>query len=272
MKRRSAVNTRKRKILGLLTIVVVLLAANGCVGRGRTLRVGKLQTESRSVELGGAESVRVQIDMGAGELAVSGGADGLLAADFAYNVAEFKPEVAFGSDVLAIRQPDVEGRASFWDLDDYRYEWDLRLNDDVPIEMTIDLGAGNAQLELGTLSLTGLDVNAGAGDVTVDLAGASSLTKLDIDIGAGEVTVDLTGDWHKDLEAHIKGGLGKATLRLPRGVGVRVDVEGGLGKVNASGLKKDGEAYVNDAYGESEVTLRIDVVAGLGAIDLELEE
>lgn len=256
----------------LLTIVVVLLAANGCIGRGRRIRVGELQTESRSVELGGADSVRVEIEMGAGELDVAGGAGDLLDADFAYNVAEYEPEVTYGSGVLTIRQPDVEGRASLWDLDDYRYQWDLRLNDDVPMEMRIDLGAGNAELELGSLSLIRLDVKAGAGDVTMDLAGASSLTRLDIGIGAGNVTVDLSGDWQVDLDAEIKGGVGRATLRLPREVGVRVDVEGGLGKVNASGLQEEGDAYVNDAYGKSEVTLRIDIKAGIGTVDLELGE
>jgi hypothetical protein len=174
--------------------------------------------------------------------------------------------------VLTVRQPDVEGRASLWDVEDYRYEWDLRLNDEVPVEMAIQMGAGSANLELGSLSLTRLEVDAGAGDVTVDLAGALSLTRLDIDIGAGRVTVDLTGDRQVDLDAKIKGGAGRATVRLPRDVGVRVDVEGGLGKVNAGGLKKDGDAYVNDAYGNSEVTLRVEVEAGLGAIDLELGE
>ena len=135
-----------------------------------------------------------------------------------------------------------------------------------------DLGAGTADLKLSSLSLSRLDIDAGAGDVTVDLAGAPSLTRLNIDIGAGEVTVDLSGDWQVDLDAEIKGGAGRATVRLPRDVGVRVEVEGGLAKINASGLKKDGDAYVNDAYGKSEVTLHIDVKAGLGAINLELGE
>ena len=152
--------------------------------------------------------------------------------------------------MLTIQQPGVEGRASLWDVDDYRYEWDLRLNDDVSIEMGIDLGAGTADLKLDSLSLTQLGVNA----------------------GAGEVTVDLTGDRQVDLDAEIKGGAGKATVRLPREVGVRVNVEGGLYKINAGALKKDGDAYVNDAYGKSETTLRLDVTAGLGAIDLELGE
>ncbi len=259
-------------MVGLLTTVLVLLAANGCVGTGPRLRVGELQTESKVVERGGADSVRVEIEMGAGELNVAGGADGLLAADFRYNVADFKPEVAYSDNVLTVRQPDVEGRASLWDVGDYRYEWDLRLNDSVPMEMRINLGAGTAGLKLSSLSLTRLDIDAGAGDIAVDLAGVPSLTRLNAKMGAGRLTLDLTGDWQADLDAKIEGGVGGATLRLPHSVGVRVEAEGGLGTVNASGLTKDGSVYVNDAYGQSAVTLHINVKAGVGVIDLELEE
>jgi hypothetical protein len=260
-------NTRISKSVAFMAIVVMLLAS-GCA---RGVRVGKLQTESQSVELGGAESVRVEINMGAGELDVAGGADKLLEADFTYNVAELKPQVEYRGRTLTVQTPDVEGRASLWDIDDYRYEWDLWLNDDVPMEMSVEVGAGNTDLELGSLSLTRLDVEAGAGNVTADLAGASSLTRVNVGIGAGNVTVDLTGNWQDDLDADIRGGVGELTLRLPRDVGVRVDVEGGLGNVNASGLKKDGSTYVNDAYDDSEVTLRIDIEGGVGNVNLKLE-
>lgn len=140
------------------------------------------------------------------------------------------------------------------------------------MEMSIDVGAGGSDLTVGSLALSSLAIKAGAGDVTVDLTGAPSLTQLDADIGAGEVTVDLTGDWQNDLDANIEGGVGEITLRLPRGVGVRVDVELGIGKVSASGLSKDGDAYVNDAFGESAVTLRVDIQGGVGEINLELGE
>ena len=60
---------RRTKVLLLLAIVALLLAAAGCVGR--RIRVGKLRTESESVALGGAEAVRVEINMGAGELHVA---------------------------------------------------------------------------------------------------------------------------------------------------------------------------------------------------------
>jgi predicted membrane protein len=116
------------------------------------------------------------------------------------------------------------------------------------MEMTVNMGAGRA-----TLTLTGL-----------------ALSRLELNMGAGETTIDLTGDWKKDLSAQIHGGVGKATIRLPRDVGVHVVARGGLGSINASDFQKQGDAYVNDVYGKSPVTLQIEVEGGVGEIDLEL--
>ena len=66
------------------------------------------------------------------------------------------------------------------------------------------------------------------------------------------------------MNADIIAGVGDMTLRLPGSVGVRVDVEEATGKVNISKLTKDGEAYVNDAYGVSEEMLRINIKAASG--------
>jgi hypothetical protein len=52
-------------------------------------------------------------------------------------------------------------------------------------------------------------------------------------------------------------------------VGVRVDIDGGLGKVDAAGLARDGDVYTNNAYGESDVTLRIEIEGGVGRINLQ---
>jgi hypothetical protein len=57
---------------------------------------------------------------------------------------------------------------------------------------------------------------------------------------------------------------------LPSGVGVKAKAQGGLGKVNAEGLKRVGDSYVNDAYGESDVTLNVEVQGGIGKINLEV--
>jgi hypothetical protein len=92
------------RIVSLLAILLILLAAVGC---RRGVEIGELQSKSDTVELGDATSVQVEIDLAAGELVVSGGAAELLEADFAYNVAEMEPEVAYSGDVLSVTHPEV---------------------------------------------------------------------------------------------------------------------------------------------------------------------
>ena len=109
------------------------------------------------------------------------------------------------------------------------------------------MGAGQSELKVGDLSLTRLEAN----------------------MGAGQVTADLTGDWKKDLDAEIHGGVGHAAvIRLPEDVGVRVHARGGIGSISSGGLKRNGDEYVNELYGKSPVTLRIDVSGGVGNIEL----
>jgi hypothetical protein len=57
---------------------------------------------------------------------------------------------------------------------------------------------------------------------------------------------------------------------LPSEVGVRAKAQGGLGKINAKGLQQEGNSYVNDAYGGSDVTLMVDIQGGIGEINLEV--
>jgi hypothetical protein len=95
-----------------------------------------------------------------------------------------------------------------------------------------------------------------------------SLTGLDISLGASESTVDLSGDWAQDLNASIEAGAAAITVRLPKDVGVRVVVDRGPTVIEAPGLTKDGNTYTNAAYGTSDVTLQIDLQAGIGAINL----
>jgi len=253
--------------------VVVLLATIGCSLIGPAAEVGELRTKSESVPLGDAESVHVEINMAAGELAISGGANDLMEADFTYNVEELEPEVDYREGQLVVRTPDAGLRiGSLWNLDDYRYEWDLRFNDDVPMEMKVEVAAGKANLHLGSLSLASVEIGTGASEVEVDLADSSSLTSLNIDAGVGQTTVDLSGDWQDDLDANISSGVGELSVRLPPRVCVRVEVDEGLGEVRTQGLANDGGVYVNDACGSSDVTLRIDVSAGVGAVNLEVDE
>lgn len=235
----------KRDVIArLLILIAVAFTATGCY---RGVRVGDLQTKSQTVELDDADSVNVEIEMGAGKLDVSGGASELLEASFTSNVKELNPRATYANGRLEVKDSGVDiGITSLADLDEFRNDWDLKLNEDTPMDMKINLGAGPSNLALGALALTSLNING----------------------GAGGVTIDLTGDWRNDLDARIAGGLGDLRLTLPRDVGVRIEVDTGIGTVDASGLTKDGNTYTNDAYGVSDVSLRIHIDGGVGRINL----
>ena len=192
--------------------------------------------------------MRAEIEFTAGILDISGGADALLEADFTYNVAKLKPEVEFTDGTLVVQQPDVRGYRTVQDIKDFRNEWVLKFNDEVPMDLKVIMGAGTGNLQLSGLSLTGLDVT----------------------LGAGKSTVDLSGDWARDLDASFDIGAAVITLRLPKDVGVRVEIEEGPTAVSAPGLTKDGNVYTNDAYGVSDVTLQIKMQTGIGQINLEV--
>ena len=166
-----------------------------------------------------------------------------------YNVAGWQPQVSYSVDgglgSLLVSQPDKEtslvNRGG-------QNRWDLSLSDSVPIGLEISTGAGTSELNLSAIDLSGLK----------------------IETGAGSGTVDLDGNWSQDLSVTIQGGVGNVTVILPREMGVRVDVETGIGSVETAGLAKDGEFYVNEAFGNSLQTLYLDIQSGIGAIDLQV--
>jgi hypothetical protein len=233
----------------MMAATAAFAGACGMQPGGVQQQVGKMQRESKSVDPKHAQSARAQLKMGAGELNLTGGADRLMEGEFSYNVSEWKPKVSYdvsgGEGELVVKQRSAEGGGLSGGA---RNEWNISLNDEVPTDLVVQMGAGESDLDLDSLTLTGLDLQ----------------------MGAGKSTVDLTGDYAQDFDATIEGGVGEATVLLPSEVGVKAKAEGGLGKINAKGLEKVGDSYVNDAYGESDVNLSVDVQGGVGEINLKV--
>jgi hypothetical protein len=233
-----------------LLINLGLIAALLLAGCSFAARVGALRTESQSVELGEAKSVRVAIAMGARDLEVTGSAEKLLEAGFNYNVDKLKPEVEYTDGKLVVRQPDIQGFPVLQNITDFRNEWNLHLNNEVPMDLRVDMGGGTSHLQLAGLSLTSLDIT----------------------LGAGQSTIDLSGDWARDLNVTIDSGAANVSLRLPKDVGARVKVESGPHTIEATDMTKDGDVYTTAAYGMSAVTMQVDMGAGIGQISLDVEK
>ncbi|HEV2387794.1 MAG TPA: toast rack family protein [Candidatus Acidoferrales bacterium] len=205
--------------------------------------------DTQAVERQGAQTVHAQLELGAGRLELSGGATKLLEADFSYDRPSLKPEVNYSvsgaSGDLEIRQPE-QNHIHFGTGG--RSDWNLRFNNEVPLDLGIEMGAGRGLLRLGGLALSHFSVEGGAGDLQVDLTG---------------------GNWTKNLDGRIEGGVGTVVVRVPANVGVRVTASGGLGSVNAPGFERDGDVYTNGAYGKLPVTLELNIEGGVGTIRLE---
>jgi hypothetical protein len=205
---------------------------------------GPERTDVRSIELDQSESVRVDLKMGAGELRVRGGADKLMEARFTYNRLRLRPEVSYNAGGfrghLLVEEPNHVGSATS------RYVWDLRFNNQKPLDLEVNCGAGKSRLDLGDLTLR----------------------RVNVEMGFGELRMDLRGAPKNDYVVNVRGGVGQATIYLPEGVGIEADVEGGIGGIHAPGLIKREGRYVNDSYGRAKTTVRLDIRGGIGAINL----
>lgn len=220
-----------------------ILCLTGCVVE---VHSGPTRHESREFERKGIERMRLELHMGAGEVKVRGGAQALAHADFTYNVDSWRPEVTYhtlgGTSDLTIEQPG----SSHTHIGDTTYIWDVQAADDIPLELIAHLGAGNARLDLSSLTVR----------------------RVEVEMGVGELNLDLRGQPKHDYDVQIHGGVGEATIRLPRDVGIYATGSGGIGEIHVEGLHKQGDHWVNDAYDDAKVRIHINVEGGIGQINL----
>lgn len=212
-----------------------------------SVTTGETRTETVSIDLDDSTSARVELRMGAGELRVASGASKLMEGKFSYNVAEWKPVVDYragGTSVgeLKLSQPNSSG-SSFGNTVNH---WDVKLNGDLPLEISANLGAGEAHLALGTMNLT----------------------RVDMSIGAGKVEMDLRGEPKRDYTVQIRGGVGETVVHLPKDVGVSATATKGIGDISIEGLEQRDGVWINPERVGAPVTVRLDVKGGVGQIRL----
>ncbi len=224
----------------LLAIGIAVLA--GC---GDNVRLGPMEHETKALELDKSEMTRAEIKMGAGELRVGGGATKLMEGNFDYNDPGSKPQVEYHSTGV---RSDIEIQPS-GTVQHGERKWDIRFNDSVGMDLVVKMGAGQAHLNLGSLNLR----------------------SVAFDLGAGEVDADLRGHPQRSYDVRINGGVGQATIHLPKSVGISATAVGGIGEVNVSGLEKHNDRWINPGHENDPVNIRLDVKGGVGQIDLVAE-
>jgi hypothetical protein len=221
-----------RHVAGLLAVLTI-----GC-GSTRPSR-----TVTKSVPVGSAGVVEVSLEMGAGELRLNGGASGLM--DASFHISGGDPIVEYsekgGRGTLRLGEPDSFSPGA--------NEWEVRLRQNVPMNVRAHLGAGEAKMVLGSLDLR----------------------RVVVEQGVGEVELDLRGQPRHSFEVELNGGVGESRIILPRSVAISARASNGIGEIQIDGLQQKGDIWINPGHENDAVTIQLSVRGGVGQIHVTAE-
>lgn len=172
-------------------------------------------------------------------------------------------------------------------------EMRLELSNAVPFDLDLEIGAAEARLNVGGLALSRLRVETGAADARLDFSepnktemrrldihlgaagfvirnlGNARVSEIHVDGGVGKVDLDFGGKLENDVSVNANVALGKLWLRLPRDVGIRVELQRVMAAFDHPGLHKRGNAYYSDNWDDAKVRMRVRAETVLGAVEIE---
>ncbi|RWZ58028.1 hypothetical protein EQV77_09580 [Halobacillus fulvus] len=206
------------------------------------------QTEQLSIPKDDATFLEVTLDMGIGTFHVAGGSQEWLEGTFTYE--QIEPTLAYHKEgergEIHVSQKSSSTVQGFKKK---KNRWDIQLSENVPVDLDINTGVGEAHLDLKSLQLG----------------------KVDIDTGVGDVTIDLRGNWTRNVRVELDTGIGNTKILLPSHTGVRLEVNKGIGKLKGNDLILTGEStYTNKAYQQkSEPVIDLELNMGIGNVEIE---
>ncbi|HVA56481.1 MAG TPA: hypothetical protein VNF92_01210 [Gemmatimonadaceae bacterium] len=255
------------------------------------------QTVDVSRQLRDSNEMRVHVQYAAGRFTLRAATQPVLyAMHLRYDEDRTTPlytfDAAAGRLDIGIKDVSMNWTARRTDADN-KAQMTLALAPTVPIDLSMSLGATDADIDLGGLTLRGLNMESGAAAATVDFSSPNlaKIGTITIDVGAADLTarnlgnanaaslvvkggvgsLDLGfgGNWTGDLDADVEVTLGKITLRVPRDVGVQLDMRRFLTSFDNDGLVKRDGAYYSDNWDTAKYHLRLHVQTALGGITLD---
>ncbi len=265
-----------------VALIMSLSVVDAALGQDRTV------TMSRQV--GNERSVEVNVEYAAGRVSVGPAESGVLYhMQIEYDEEVFRPFAEYENNSLRIGAETLGRRVRFG-RDRTHGEMVLALSRDVPMDLSMDFGAVHAEIDLGGIPLTRLDIEAGASQSLIDISepnpesmsranmdvGAAEFTvlnlgnlnaeRIDIDAGVGDIELGFTGDWRQNAEVSVDMGLGSLVLRFPRGLGVRLEKDTFLTSFDSQELVKRGDAYYSLDYDDAEYQITVNIDAAFGGI------
>ena len=138
--------------------------------------------------------------------------------------------------------------------------------------LKIETGASETRIRFDTLNgarMRILDIQAGAASLKAFRLGNANVEEVRIQSGVGSVELDFDGEWTRDVDLTMEVALGSVSVRVPREVGVRVEMQRFLTSFDHDGLSKRGGAWYSENWDTATHRIRIKSQSALGSFDLD---
>jgi hypothetical protein len=251
-------------------------------------------------QLHGQTSLNARIEYGAGDLRLEPGQPGeLYRMNLSYDEDRFVPVSDFDASsrsvVLGLRSQG-QGGVRVVSRNQLQQTATLAFSPRVNLGLDLSLGAVAADLELGGLRISNLDLKTGASQATIRFSrlnptrcrrasfsagaaevevlglGNSRCEEIEFEGGVGQVLLDFSGAASASSRVTVTMAVGGITLRLPRKAGVRITMDKFLSSFEPAGLVRSGAAFVSTNYAEADRRLEFDLTTAMGGVDVEWVE
>ena len=163
------------------------------------------------------------------------------------------------------------------------------------LDLDIELGAAEANLELGGIRVSRLslqtgasrtvvrfseanpircseaELSAGAAELLVAGLGYSRCGEVHFTGGVGKVTLDFGGRWSGPIHLDANMAMGELVLRVPRQAGVKLELDKFLASFAPAGLVRsaDGRTWMSGGFAGASQQLVVEVETAFGGVTVE---
>jgi hypothetical protein len=281
-------------LAGLMSLLLLLIPYAAEAQDGSVRRI------SRGWQ--GEPTLAVRVGMGAGVLSLHGAPGDVLydvqlrSDDPAIPTLEHRyvnGELTVGTNWDA---PDESGRRRILETRGLRssdVRLDLALGRRTPMDLTVQIGASAATLDLDHLPLHSLDIQVGAGTVelrtqapnpapmgsfgiqigagTIEATGLGFLApeQVEVAVGLGQATLNWEGLARPVTRLSVEVAMGQVVVEVPDGVGISVNRSGFLFRTRGEELRRVGDRWISENWNDARIRLEISASGALGGLEIK---
>lgn len=241
---------RKSIILSLLGVLVVVAILVGAVWYTSFSPAGsQISSTTLTQPLNGAKQTNVQIDTGLGEVHIRAlePGDALISGTVPQGSGlDVRQEFSMEGDTASYRLWQTGSTVWVFPAPRNRIRWDLQLNPQVIQNLQLNLGVGQAELDLQDISLDNLQVKTAVGNT--------------------ELTLPDQGD----CDVRLEGAIGKLTVYVPPEIGLQIQASSAIGTTNVPGdyIRSSGN-YRSPNFEQAENQVNLHVSNAIGLIEIK---